>query len=111
MLLTHCIFYRITSNVDIIVTAYNQAYLSLDSYTALPLTELGLVYYIISYWPSSLHTQLAIVATEHSTRVRIEFKKNPVYITLNGVSLNRTSDIVMRQYESLQIQVNDRFIA
>ena len=97
--------YRITSEVDIVITAYNEEYLSQDSYTVLPVTRLDHVYYVMSYSPSSLHTQFAIVASKDDTHVNIEFKSTPVAVHLNGELLNKSSHFTMRQYEALQLQV------
>jgi len=98
---------RITSSSDITVTAYNQEQMSQDSYTVLPVFNLGLVYHIITYWPSTVQSQFAVVATQGNTRIKIQFLKNKsITVRLNGRVYTSSMDIVLRQYEALQIQVN-----
>ncbi|XP_067946047.1 uncharacterized protein [Watersipora subatra] len=95
---------RISSDTDILVTAYNQEYLSQDGYSVLPVPRLGKRYHVMSYWPSSLHSQLALVAIQDNTKVIVELSRFTDLPRLNGDPIDSGREIIMKRYESLQIQ-------
>lgn len=89
------------------VTAVNQDLLSRDSYTVQPIARLGHSYHVMSYWPSSLHTQFAITAIADGTRVSIDFVRDiRVSVRLNGQILSNGKEFEIRRYETLQVQVH-----
>ena len=88
------------------MTAVNKDYLSRDSYTVQPLSRLAHIYHIVSYYPSSLGTQFAIVATQDNSEVQIQFPAGRgIRVMFRGVVYNRTMAIKLREWETLQIQV------
>lgn len=98
---------RITSDINIVVTAVNQHNLSRDSYTVQPVNRLGRVYRTASYYPSSLGTQLAIASAAEGTSVVVEFPRDQdVRATIRGRTYYGRAEISMRQYETLQVQVS-----
>lgn len=90
------------------VTALNRDYLSSDGYIAQPVSRLGHVYQIASYWPSSLGAQLAVVSTEDNTEIYIQYSKSAgsVLVLLRGQAYDSSTPLSLRQYEVLQIQVS-----
>ncbi len=86
---------HIASDNDISVYGFNGSTASSDAFLAIPTTQLGLYYMIMSYTSivrsSSLESEFGIVATENNTVVQIipstdsrnHIKGVPYYITLN----------------------------
>ena len=98
--------FRISSDGYLTVTAVNEDYLSRDSYTVQPLSRLAHIYHIVSYYPSSLGTQFAIIATQDNSEVQIEFPAGRgISVVFRGVVYNHTMTIKLRECETLQIQV------
>lgn len=84
----------------------NEDYLSRDSYTVQALSRLSRTYHVISYYPSSLGTQFAVIAAQDNSQVQITFPQGKgIRVVFRGDIYNRTLTIKLREYETLQIQV------
>ena len=102
---------RVSSDSEIVVVAINDNHLSRDSFVTQPLSRLGQHYVIATYWPSSLGSQLAVVAVEDNCQVNIVFPaKRSVSVYLRGIVYRGSLRLTMRRYETLQIQVSCRWL-
>ena len=101
---------RVQTTQDVGVFGLSRVPNSCDGFMALPTATLGMEYYTVSFYPTSVKTEVVIVATEASTTVTVRLPDstgvNDVLIPNDNVMKKggQTFNVALNAYEALQFQ-------
>ena len=101
---------QIVSTNDVSIYALNRQPGSCDGFLALPVNVLGMEYFVVTQWPPTERSQIAIVAVNDNTEVTVELPRTRTIIVIyNGVTYDSsTSDYIisesLQSFDVLQLQ-------
>ncbi|KAK3107218.1 hypothetical protein FSP39_009742 [Pinctada imbricata] len=98
----------VIADKDIIVQGGNQEKYSSDSYLALPISALGISYYVVCWYPATQFCEFLVAGTEDNSYLIIEFPTSGDFtsVSFNGITYYKGEvlSLTINRFQTVQIQ-------